>query len=131
MTIHSINFRIYYEDTDALGIVYHANYLKFAERARTEWLRTLGFEQSKMISTQGVGFVVTHLEIDFLASAQLDTLITIETETLKAGKVRFSMKQLIRCNELKLSTLIIDLACVNREGKPERIPENLYKRLNL
>ena len=72
---HQINFRVYYEDTDAGRVMYYANYLKFAERARTEWLREIGFNQSEL----DIFFVVRHVEIDYLSPARLDDEVRVET----------------------------------------------------
>jgi acyl-CoA thioester hydrolase len=127
---HTINFRIYYEDTDAAGIVYYANYLKFAERARTEWLRELGFEQSQLMKEAGIAFVVQHCAIDFVVPARLDDLITIETRLHEKGKVRMTMLQRIVRGETLLALLIVKLACVNTNGKPTRLPDTLSDALN-
>ena len=120
---HKINYRIYYEDTDAAGIVYYANYLKFAERARTEWLRELGINQSQLMEEQGIGFVVRHCESDFIAPAKLDDLIEIETSLHEIGKARMKMEQIIRKDQTILVKLLVTIACVNQKGKPVRLPK--------
>ncbi len=89
-----INARVYYEDTDAGGIVYHANYLKFCERARTEWLRSLGFEQQGMLQ-EGRGFVLSKLEASYKKPARLDDLLTISCVPLKLRRVAVSFEQKI------------------------------------
>ena len=126
---HSTQYRVYYEDTDAAGIVYYANYLKFAERARTEWLRTLGFNQSAMWKDQGLGFVVRRVESDFLAPARLDDIIIIETHLQEASKVRITMQQTMKREAKVLATLCVTLAMINREGKPLRLPRELSEIL--
>lgn len=123
---HTTHFRIYYEDTDAAGIVYHANYLKFAERGRTEWLRDKGFEQAELLKGEGTGFVVRHLTCDFLVPARLDDRIAVETRLHEAGKVRMNIRQIIKRGETELVRLSVTVAYV-RNGKPVRIPEVLLK----
>ena len=129
MKKHSFPVRVYYEDTDAAGIVYYANYLKFAERARTEWLRGLGFDQSVLMKEEGLGFVVRHCAIDFLAPAKLDDLITIETRLQELGKVRMTMTQKVTLGDKDLAILTVRLACVNAKGKPAALPEVLLKKI--
>jgi len=120
---HSIQCRVYYEDTDAGGIVYYANYLKFAERARTEWLRRLGINQSQLTKEYGIYFVVRKVESDFPGSARLDDLLTIETHLQEATKVRMRMQQIIKRDAKTLVELNTMLACINTEGKVAKIPE--------
>lgn len=90
----TINARVYYEDTDAGGIVYHANYLKFCERVRTEWLRSLGFEQQCMLQ-RGKGFVLAKLQAAYKKPAHLDDLLTISCEPVKLRRVAVSFEQKI------------------------------------
>ncbi len=122
-------YRIYYEDTDAAAIVYHSNYLKFAERARTDWLRELGINQSTLMQETGLGFVVRHIAIDFLAPAKLDDVIHVETHLQEMGKVRMTMSQIITRGQTKLALLTVKLACINRLGKPTALPPALMKKL--
>lgn len=128
---HMAQYRVYYEDTDAAGIVYHANYLKFAERARTEWLRELGFSQSKLMQEEGLGFVLRHCAIDFLASAKLDDLLTVETHLQELGKVRMTMNQIIKRADTRLAELTVTLACINGQGKPAGLPAALVKAIKV
>ncbi|MFO1241602.1 MAG: tol-pal system-associated acyl-CoA thioesterase [Rickettsiales bacterium] len=125
----SFQVRVYYEDTDAAGIVYYANYLKFAERARTEWLRAVGFEQEKLRAEQGLGFVVAHLEADYKLPARLDDLITIETSLQQHSKVHMTMRQILKKGDATLVILSVKIACVDKNGKPVRIPEQLLHAL--
>ena len=122
---HTSTFRIYYEDTDAGGIVYYANYLKFAERARTEWLRERGFEQEAMRRETGIIIVVRRCECDFLAPAKLDDILVIETRFHDIGKVRMTMQQVIKRAEKTLVTLSVELACIDILGKPVRWPKEM------
>lgn len=128
---HECDFRVYYEDTDAGGIVYYANYLKFAERGRTEFLRAAGFENSTLKKERGLIFVVRHLEADYLDSAQLDDILTIHTDMAQIRKARFVMKQSIFCHDKLLFSMTVTLACVADSGKPARIPEDIYKKLSI
>lgn len=124
------NYRVYYEDTDAGGVVYHANYLRFAERARTEWLRSLGFEQSKLMQEREVLFPVYHLEVNFFSPAKLDDLLTIKTQLLEVKKASMKMGQVIKCNNKKMASLEVLVACVNLEKKPIRWPKELGQALS-
>lgn len=122
---HSSNSRVYWEDTDAGGIVYYANYLKFAERARTELLRDHGIEQKTIREESGIAFVVTRCEIDYHHSAQLDDLLEIRTALHDLRKVRMTMHQEIWRNETKIASLVVALACIDKNGKPTAIPPEL------
>ncbi len=116
--------RVYYEDTDAGGIVYHANYLKYFERARTEWLRKLGINQSFFLE-QKTGFVVRDLEMDNIASAKLDDLITVTSKIseIKRASLRFT-QQITNEQQQLLCTLNVRVAYVNlQHSKPCVIPE--------
>ncbi|UUO24836.1 tol-pal system-associated acyl-CoA thioesterase [Colwellia sp. M166] len=127
---HQHTIRVYYEDTDAGGIVYYANYLKFFERARTEWLRALGINQSIFLE-QNIGFVVTKVVMDNKASAKLDDLLTTTTtiNQLKSASVVFS-QQLVNQNELTLCTVEIKVACVDLSVvKPCIIPKSILGAL--
>jgi acyl-CoA thioester hydrolase len=119
--MHHFTTRVYYEDTDAGGVVYYANYLKFAERARTEWLRHLGIHQRELLENEGVAFVVTHADMRFKQPARLEDEITIETHLHALGKARMSMRQMLRRNGTALVEMTVEIACV-RAGKPARIP---------
>ncbi len=122
---HSFSVRIYYEDTDAGGIVYFANYLKFAERARTEFLRDFGFSHSKLMKEQGVMFVVRSCLLNCLASAYLDDVLEIKTHLKKTGHVKLELFQTIKREDQSIATLEVVLACVNLKGKPVKIDRTL------
>ncbi len=116
--------RVFYEDTDAGGVVYHANYLKFFERARSEWLRALAIEQSIFLE-QNTGFVVTKVEMNNLASAKLDDLLTVSSQVteLKRASVLFA-QQITNQNNTLLCNIKVRVACVNTlNAKPCAIPE--------
>jgi len=89
-----ISVRVYYEDTDAVGIVYHANYIKFAERARTEYLRASGWDHQKVGKELGIAFVIRNMEISFHAPARIDDLLTASAEVMNCGTTSFTMEQL-------------------------------------
>lgn len=126
---HSFPVRVYYEDTDAAGIVYYANYLKFAERARTEALRASGINQSDLLAEQKIGFVVRRCVVDFFKPAKLDDLLTIETRLHDISKVSMSMVQTIKLGEEKLVTLEIKLAVVSEKMKLAKLPEFIHKSM--
>jgi acyl-CoA thioester hydrolase len=117
--------RVYYEDTDAGGIVYHANYLKFAERGRTEWLRATGHDHQKVLADHKLILVVRHAEIDYRAPARLDDLLDVRTEILAFGNTSFDLKQEIVRGDKLLAELKITIVAVTKEGKPLRLPPQL------
>lgn len=126
---HTEQFRIYYEDTDAGGIVYHANYLKFAERARSDALRELDIGQHILREEMGVYFVVRHAEITYLKPILLDDLITVTTEVTHIGNSSLKMKQVIWRDSLELSQMLMHIVCISNEKKPVRIPEKVSRKL--
>ncbi|MEI6894812.1 MAG: tol-pal system-associated acyl-CoA thioesterase [Colwellia sp.] len=133
-TPHQFNIRVYYEDTDAGGIVYYANYLKFFERSRTEWLREIGVNQVSFLQ-QNLGFVVRKVEMDNLASAKLDDLLTVNSTiiTLKRASLVFQ-QQITNQEKHVLCTAKIRIACVDlSQNKPCAIPELIlgaFKRVS-
>jgi len=127
---HEISFRIYYEDTDAGKVVYYANYLKFLERARTEFLRNLGFDQSLLAVQHSVVFAVKSLNIDYLLPARLDDLLLIKTEipTIRRSSMVFSQK--IFRDQTELCRAEVLVVCLEAESfKPCRIPDFLLDKL--
>jgi acyl-CoA thioester hydrolase len=127
---HSNNIRVYYEDTDAGGLVYHANYLKFAERARTEMLRELKIEQLILKNDYNIQFIVKNLYIDFFKPAQLDDLLTIKSVILKVSLAKVIMEQLIYKKMTLLAKIDVTLGSINTEGKPSRLPKIVLEKLN-
>jgi acyl-CoA thioester hydrolase len=122
---HRFPIRIYYEDTDAGGIVYHANYLKFAERARTEYLRSKGYDHRRILAEDKFILVVRHEEIDYQAPAKLDDLLEVRTETLEWGNTSITLKQSVYRNDKLLAELKVTIVAVSPEGKAVRIPPHL------
>ena len=121
--------RVYYEDTDAAGIVYYANYLKFAERGRTEMMRALGFEHSGILKETGIAFIVRRLSADYRAAAHLDDALTVETTVQSIGAATLQLDQQIRRDRDTLVALDVLVACVGRDGRPRRLPSGLRAAL--
>ncbi len=119
---HVFPVRVYYEDTDAGGIVYHADYLRYAERARTEMLRCLGLEHPSLLARHRAVFVVRDLQVRFHAPARLDNVLEVHTGTGPLSGARLRLAQTIRCRGAVLAELALTLACVTREGRPRRWP---------
>ncbi|GAC15297.1 tol-pal system-associated acyl-CoA thioesterase [Aliiglaciecola lipolytica] len=121
--IHQYDFRVYYEDTDAGGIVYYANYLKFLERARTEWLRSFGIEQHGLLE-QNIGFVVKRVEMDYIAAAKFDDVLHVNTQIIELKRASMLFKQqIINSNNISLVSAQIRVACVDlKKMKPIAIP---------
>nr|WP_298094928.1 tol-pal system-associated acyl-CoA thioesterase [uncultured Shinella sp.] len=125
---HRLVQRVYYEDTDFSGVVYHARYLHFLERGRTDYLRLLGVEQGSLVleeDREGLVFVVHRMEIDFKAPARMDDILTIQTATEKAGGAKMILNQEIRRGEQLLIAARVIIAVINSAGRPRRLPEGL------
>jgi len=122
---HSFPVRIYYEDTDAGGIVYHANYIKFAERARTEMLRVAGFDHRQVLAEHKLILVVRHIEIDFMAPARLDDLLEVRSECTGCGNTSVNLKQSIYRDDKLLCEVTSVIVAVSPEGKALRLPPQL------
>lgn len=123
MIVHDYPVRIYYDDTDAGGVVYHANYLKLCERARTESLRTMGFENSKIREEHDAIIVVKSIEAEYLSPAKLDDLLTIQTRILSIKNTSFVMEQKAIRNNICIFSMNIVLVFINEEGRPSKIPD--------
>ncbi len=125
-----MEFRIYYEDTDAGGVVYHANYLRYFERGRTEYLRARGLSVAAL-AERGYIFPVVRLELDYRAPAVLDDLVRVETEVLEVGKSSFTLgQQVIRAMDGKLLAAgRVTLVCTSPAMKARRLPEELLQAL--
>jgi acyl-CoA thioester hydrolase len=122
---HVTPLRVYYEDTDAAGIVYYANYLKFTERGRTEMLRAVGADHRELEARDGVLFAVRRCEADYIRPAKLDDRIDVWTEMISATGARMDVRQTVRRGDEDLVTMQVTLACIDRAGRPKRIPERL------
>lgn len=126
---HRLPIRVYYEDTDVAGIVYYANYLKFAERARTEMLRLSGINQSEMATHYGMSFAVRDCAIDFRAPARLDDLIEVRSRFTELTGATVSGVQAIWRDAEELVRLDVRVACLRDDGRPTRIPAPLRQAL--
>ena len=122
---HVFPLRVYYEDTDAGGIVYYANYLRFAERARTEYLRSVGTDNQTLMAEDGIAFTVRQCVVDYMQPAYLDDALTVHTRFLEVGGASLRAEQTVKRDVDDLAHLIVRLACVGNDGKPRRIPKAL------
>ena len=123
MRIHRLDLRVYFEDTDAAGMVYHARYLAFAERGRTEALREAGVPHEELVRLEGMIFVVRRVKIDYLRPARLDDVVTIATEATELGAASATMRQDFSVASREVARLEVGLACVRlADGRPARIP---------
>jgi len=124
--------RVYYEDTDAGGVVYYANYLKFMERARTEWLRRLGFGQDVLMRESGIVFAVRQVSIDYLLPARLDDALTVEAAIDVVSKVSLTFRQrILRAPEAVLSEAAVKVVCLDSETfRPRAIPSDIREKLH-
>lgn len=119
---HHFRVRVYYEDTDAGGVVYHANYLQFAERARTEMLREHGLAQSQLSKELGIFFVLRRCTVDFLAPARLDDHLLVTSRLIDLRGASLDLEQIVTRDGLELVRLGVKLACKSAEGRAVRVP---------
>ncbi len=128
---NSISIRIYWEDTDAGGVVYYANYLKFFERARTEWLRAKGVEQQQLQAQTGAMFVVADTQVRYLAPAKLDDLLNVSVAVLEQGQASLQLQQQAWRGDTLLVQATIRIGCLDAQTlKPRRIPAHVLDALN-
>lgn len=121
--------RVYYEDTDAGGIVYYANYLKFFERARTEWLRSLGVNQDLLLREHDAMFVVKSVSADYHAPARLDDVIKLTLRIEKLGRASIQFVQEAWCGERLLNTAHVKVGCVDSALRPRAVPDAVAARM--
>jgi len=122
---HSFPVRVYYEDTDMGGIVYHANYLKFIERARSDWVASLGVDQRVMKDNDGAVFAVRRVECDYLMAARFDDRLEVRTRMVSVTGARLVMDQEVwRAKDLVFSAHVT-IVCLNEAGQPSRLPANI------
>jgi len=126
---HKFPIRVYYEDTDLAGIVYYANYLRFIERARTEFVRERGGDQVALKDQDGIVFAVRHLEADYLMPAKFDDELEVETSVEAITGVRLIMRQDVKRADATLFSALVTLVCLTETGQPARLPANI--RLSL
>lgn len=120
---HRFPIRVYFEDTDAGGVAYHANYLRWAERARTESLRDMGLPHSVMISDHNSMLMVRRIEVEYQRPARLDDGLIVETRVLRAGGASLDLLQLVLRGDGVLARLKVGLVCVGLDGRAMRLPE--------
>lgn len=126
---HQISIRVYYEDTDLAGIVYYANYLKFIERGRSEWVRTLGVDQVALKRDLGLVFAVRRVEADYLKPAKFDDELTVTTELLAETGARFVVEQAVMRGAEKLFAATVTIVCLNETGAAARLPAEIRRKL--
>jgi acyl-CoA thioester hydrolase len=123
--MHVFTCRVYYEDTDLAGIVYYANYLKFIERARSEWVRTLGVDQVAL-KEQGIVFAVRRVEADYISPAKFDDVLTIETEMVSKTAARLILDQSVLREGGELFRASVTLVALTPDGRPTRLPKGAF-----
>ncbi len=119
---HRYPVRVFWEDTDAAGIVYYANYLKFCERARSDMVRRAGLDQAALLADSGLVFAVRRCAIDYLAAARLDDELEVVTAVDKVGGASVDLRQTVCRDDEAIVRAEIRLGCVDRQGKPRRLP---------
>jgi acyl-CoA thioester hydrolase len=127
------NVRVYWEDTDAGGVVYHSRYLNFFERARTEWLRGRGVNQAKLADEENVLFVIRHMDIDFINAARLDDELEVSVHSVDAGGVRMTLSQDMTrcCDQQQVATARLTAVCLKTDSfKPTRMPKWIRAEIN-
>lgn len=118
---HRFPIRVYYEDTDMAGIVYYANYLRYIERARSDWVREIGIDQLEM-KAQGIVFAVRRVEADYIAPAVFDNELEVQTEMTKLTPARMEMSQNVYQGDRLLFAAVVTIVCIGTGGKPARLP---------
>ena len=127
---HDFQVRVYFEDTDAQGVVYFANYLKFMERGRTEWLRERGVEQDRLMGDHGLCFALTSTDAKFLRPARFNDLLQIRTRVAERGRARIELEQAVLRDDEVLCSARCVAACLDAESfRPRRIPEPVVARI--
>ena len=125
--MHEFALRVYYEDTDLAGIVYYANYLRFIERARTEWVRVQGIDQTRLKKEEGLVFAVRHLEADYLAPARFDDDLAVRTRVKQMTGVRIVLNQDVTRGTDLLFSSQVTLVALTEDGQPTRLPANIRR----
>lgn len=121
--IYQLPVRVYYEDTDMAGIVYYANYLRYIERGRSEWVREVGLDQNRMKNEDGIVFAVRRVEADYIAPARLDDDLTVLTWVEEKRPARMIMGQEVRRDDTLLFKAMVTVVCMTLEGRPVRLPD--------
>lgn len=129
MSAHRFDIRVYYEDTDLAGIVYYANYFKYIERARSEYVRALGIDQNRLRDEEGIVFAVSRVEADYKSPARFDDIVTVETMPLRVTPARLVLRQDVLRGAVLLFTSEITLAALTASGRPARLPDAIRAAL--
>jgi acyl-CoA thioester hydrolase len=127
---HTFPVHVYYEDTDLAGIVYYANYFKFIERARTEWVREAGVDQVALKADEGIVFAVRRVEADYLMPAKFDEDLIVETVVDSMTGVRIVLNQVVKRGQELLFTSQVTLVALNETGQPARLPATIRRNLH-
>ena len=127
--VHRLTVRVYYEDTDLAGIVYYANYLKFIERARTEYVRAVGIDQGRMRDDEGVVFAVRRVEADYIKSAKFDDVLDVVTSVESMTPARLVMRQVVERDGDALFEALVTLVALSEIGRPARLPAEIRQAL--
>lgn len=128
--VHEFSVRVYYEDTDMGGIVYYANYLRYIERARSDWVRTLGVDQNAMREGDGVVFVVRRIEADYLKPAKFDDALLVRTVVKAVTGVRLILSQEVVRGADLLFRAEVTVVCIGADGAPARLPANIRRQIH-
>ena len=121
--------RVFYEDTDFSGYVYHANYLKYCERARSDYLRVIGVDQNALF-VEGQAFVVRHMDCEFLRPAKFEDVLNVETRLVEMSGARFELAQLVKRGDEHLFAAKVTVAIIDGHGRPKRIPADLVQKFS-
>lgn len=124
--MHHFPIRVYYEDTDMAGIVYYANYLRYIERARSDWVREIGIDQNAM-RDDGLVFAVRRVEADYLIPAKFDDALQVETSVQQVSGARLVMDQVVKRGDQPLFKAVVTIVCVSDTGAPARLPANIRR----
>lgn len=127
---HEITLRVYYEDTDLAGIVYYANYLKFIERGRSEWVRSRGIDQTVLKRIYGIVFAVRRVEADYLRPAKFDDLLRVTTDLLSETGARIVVEQAVWRGSEKLFAANVTLVCLSETGSVARLPAEIRRQIS-
>jgi acyl-CoA thioester hydrolase len=127
--MHEFALRVYYEDTDLAGIVYYANYFKFIERARTEWVRGLGVDQQRLKDEAGIVFAVRRVEADYLSPARFDDALVVRTDVVRITGVRIELRQNVMRGEDVLFASSVTLVALGEAGQPVRLPAIIRREM--
>ena len=127
---HKFKIRVYYEDTDMAGIVFYANYLKYIERARSDWVREMGIDQNAMRNDDGIVFAVRRVEADYHAPARFDDTLQVETRVQTVTGARLVMEQDVTRDGDLLFAAVVTIVCISDSGQPARLPANIRLMLH-